>query len=193
MWVFHGTTQQGLANILEGHNEKTIAPWVCSDDDGVTYVYPLDKLMRADGLDVMDNNDRKEGFNKGIQRALESAEVQALFTNETDLICLLMEVDEDYLQDDYSCNNMQSIASFIECEELSEAVKCVEIVHYKANIWRYPIIVSVLLQQSEFNASELDDNLVQAAQSIPSGFYPDTPDYPSYYEATPFSIPAWAC
>ena len=108
MKCFHGTTQENFVNLLNGE-EKPSGAWNCSDSDGCFYVYPESKL------DDVENLDAEQITDEGIRNAMDSASITAAFQMKSQKIVILeLDIPEDELQDDWSCENMSNVASFTE-------------------------------------------------------------------------------
>ena len=108
MKCFHGTTQENFVNLLNG-GEKPSGAWNCSDSDGCFYVYPVSKF------DDVENLDAEQITDEGIENALDSASITAAFQMKSQKIVILeLDIPEDELQDDWSCENMSDVASFTE-------------------------------------------------------------------------------
>lgn len=108
MKCFHGTTQENFLNMMNG-GDKPSGAWNCSDSDGCFYVYPVSKFYDLDSMDD------EEITNEGLRNALDSATITAAFQMKTQNIVILeLDIPEDELQDDWSCENMSDVASFTE-------------------------------------------------------------------------------
>lgn len=108
MKCFHGTTQENFVNLLSG-GEKPSGAWNCSDSDGCFYVYPVSKFYDVDDMDA------EQITEEGIRNALDSASITAAFQMKSQKIVILeLDIPEDELQDDWSCENMSDVASFTE-------------------------------------------------------------------------------
>nr|DAJ98496.1 MAG TPA: hypothetical protein [Caudoviricetes sp.] len=108
MKCFHGTTQENFLNLING-GEKPTGAWNCSDMDGYFYVYPVSKFCDVEEMD------EEQITNEGLRNALDSATITAAIQMKTQNIVILeLEIPEDELQDDWSCENMSDIASFTE-------------------------------------------------------------------------------
>lgn len=108
MKCFHGTTQENFLNLING-GEKPTGAWNCSDMDGCFYVYPVNKFYDLASMDA------EEITNEGLRNALDSATITAAFQMKTQNIVILeLDIPEDELQDDWSCENMSDVASFTE-------------------------------------------------------------------------------
>lgn len=108
MKCFHGTTQENFVNLING-GDKPSGAWNCSDSDGCFYVYPVNKFYDLDSMNA------EEITNEGLRNALDSATITAAFQMKTQNIVILeLEIPEDELQDDWSCENMSDVASFTE-------------------------------------------------------------------------------
>ncbi|QBP33069.1 hypothetical protein CHB7_gp117 [Enterobacteria phage CHB7] len=108
MKCFHGTTQENFVNLLNG-GDKPSGAWNCSDMDGCFYVYPVSKFY---DVEEMDN---EQVTDEGIKNALDSASVTAAYQMKSQKIVILeLDIPDEELQDDWSCENMSDVASFTE-------------------------------------------------------------------------------
>lgn len=108
MKCFHGTTQENFVNLLNG-GDKPSGAWNCSDMDGCFYVYPASKFY---DVEEMDN---EQITDEGIKNALDSASVTAAYQMKSQKIVILeLDIPDEELQDDWSCENMSDVASFTE-------------------------------------------------------------------------------
>lgn len=108
MKCFHGTTQENFVNLMNG-GEKPSGAWNCSDSDGCFYVYPVSKFYDVEDMDA------EQITEEGIRNALDSASITAAFQMKSQKIVILeLDIPEDELQDDWSCENMSDVASFTE-------------------------------------------------------------------------------
>ncbi|MCP4985526.1 MAG: hypothetical protein GY928_05465 [Colwellia sp.] len=173
MICYHGTTKKGLKAILSGVNHKPNNPWCVSDQDGVMYVWPSNKLAEQY---------EHEDESQMICHAFESAEVQAVTSDETEVFVLLLDIPEDMLEDDFSCENMSDVASCINLQEFNKNM-IVGIKSHKLNKWNAPFVLSGLLSNPNFNTYSLDDDLLQAAEVIATcEVYKDPTEFYDYDE-----------
>lgn len=108
MKCFHGTTQENFVNLLNG-GDKPSGAWNCSDMDGCFYVYPVSKFY---DVEEMDN---EQITDEGIKNALDSASITAAYQMKSQKIVILeLDIPDEELQDDWSCENMSDVASFTE-------------------------------------------------------------------------------
>lgn len=108
MKCFHGTTQENFVNLMNG-GDKPSGVWNCSDMDGCFYVYPVSKFYDVENLDD------EQIIDEGIKNALDSASITAAYQMKSQkLVILELDIPEDELQDDWSCENMSDVASFTE-------------------------------------------------------------------------------
>lgn len=108
MKCFHGTTQENFLNLING-GEKPSGAWNCSDMDGCFYVYPVNKFYDVEDMDAEQITD------EGIKNSLDSASITAAFQMKSQNIVILeLDIPEEDLQDDWSCENMSDVASFTE-------------------------------------------------------------------------------
>lgn len=109
MKCYHGTTLKNFVNLLNGGN-KPEGIWNCSYMDDCFYVYPMDKVINSECLE-----DEEESYirDRCLQNALESGLITAAFQMESqDVIVIELEIPDEELEDDYSCDNMSGVASF---------------------------------------------------------------------------------
>jgi hypothetical protein len=161
MKAFHGTTKKGLNAILNG-GSKPNCPWTVSDNDGMTYVWPLDKLVSANALEDDDASYQTE---YGIRQAFESAEIQAVMEESEAIFVIELDIPDELLEDDFSCENMDNVASVLHMNDFDlKFIKKVYIADL--NKWSFPFIVSGLLQNEHFNRWAVDEQLVEIAESL---------------------------
>ncbi|MCP3681515.1 MAG: hypothetical protein GY861_02400 [bacterium] len=173
MKCFHGTTKKGLNAILANAGVKPNAPWVCSDNDGEMYVWPQNKL--EDSYDF----EEQEQF---ICHAFESAEIQAVVSEEVEVFVLEMDIPNDLLEDDYSCDNMADVASYLPMDDFTTDM-IVKVYTYKLNKWNAPFVISNLLNNEHFNTYSIDENLLEAAEAIQQAkIYKDPIDFYDFVE-----------
>lgn len=171
MLVYHGTTAQGLQNIINGSEEKHVSPWTVSDNDGIMYVYPSDKVAREHGLDLEEDFEEVQQYAR--QACFEQAQLQVLCNDETEIFVIEFDIDESLLEDDYSCDNMAGIASCFNMGEF-DASSIQSIVKHTVNIYHKPFIAAPVLHNPNFNVAALDPALLAAAETIAdAGVYLD--------------------
>lgn len=108
MKCFHGTTQENFVNLING-GDKPSGVWNCSDMDGCFYIHPVSKFYDVENLDD------EQIIDEGIKNALDSASITAAYQMKSQkLVILELDIPEDDLQDDWSCENMSDVASFTE-------------------------------------------------------------------------------
>lgn len=161
MKVYHGTTDKGLKAILSGENHKPNGPWTCSDQDGCMYVWPLNKVDSFSS----DDRDEEAETEEQIIRAFESAQVQAITTATKELFVLEIEVPDDLLNDDDSCENMSDVASYLWMSEFKNSM-VVKVYSVDFNIWHSPFIVRGLLDNPHFNKYSIDNALIEIAHEL---------------------------
>lgn len=151
MKCFHGTTQENFLNLIY-NGDKPSGAWNCSDMDGNFYVYPENKIY---------GDDEEERISEGIQQALGNAAITAAFQMKTQNIVILeLDIPEDELNDDYSCDNMSGVASFTEYFDLSW-IKKVYITEFNAMFSPF-----CLPSLDNPNLNYIDESLELLAKSI---------------------------
>lgn len=176
MICYHGTTKNGLRAILDNVGYKPTGPWSCSDNDGAMYLWPTNKLVEQ--YDFEDDSQM-------ICHAFESAEIQAVVADETEIFVVVLDVPDQYLEDDYSCENMYNVASYIPISRFSKSM--IQSV-YKAqlNKWNAPFVISGLLRMELFNKYSISEGLLAVAEVISkSEVYRDPTEY--NYQAIDFN------
>lgn len=162
MKCFHGTTTKGYNAITKGGTEsKPCSPWTVSDEDGCLYVWPQNKLEESYAY---------EDINQMIIHAFESSEIQAVFTQDRNLFVLELEIPDELLEDDYSCENMSDVASFIDSSNFDKNM-IVKVYKCDFNIWKSPFIVKSLLCNVHFNKWSIDEDLLQVAENLCEDYY----------------------
>ena len=168
MKCFHGTTKKGLNAILNAEGYKPNSPWTVSDNDGAMYLWPQNKLE--------DQHDFEEN-DQMICHAFESAEIQAVIEDTTEIFVLEMEVPDELLQDDFSCDNMADVASFIETGQFNKDM-IVKVYTCKLNRWNAPFIIASLLNNPNFNQWAVDEDLLELAETLQGAdFYRDPTEF----------------
>ena len=108
--LYHGTSYENYLKIKEEGLKDNSRNWYCSEGDTI-YFYDLDKFKLNEDL---------EEEREIISRAFESASLCAAFNNSMSkkLVVFKIEIDESLVKDDYSCENMSSIASCVDIDDL---------------------------------------------------------------------------
>lgn len=163
MICYHGTTEKGLKAILEG-GRKPNNPWSVSDNDGCMYFWPSDKLADEYLTDNIED--------QGIQRGFESAQVQAAVSQEEKLIVISINVPDEMLSDDLSCENMENTASYIYCSDFNKSM-IVKTFEFTMNKWAFPFVIKSLLNNEYFNEYCIEDDLLRVAQMLPDNTFID--------------------
>jgi hypothetical protein len=111
--LYHGTTLENWEQIkAEGWNgDSRVTVWNCSCNE--VYFHDLAK-----------HDDQGDWLHDAIVGdALSSAQAAAAVQNymgET-LVVLRFEIDDEYIEDDWSCENMNTIASVVQPEDMQHA------------------------------------------------------------------------
>ncbi|WJN64766.1 hypothetical protein Erwinia_phage_Pistou_00129 [Erwinia phage Pistou] len=133
MLCVHGTTLENFKMMLANEGKPSGA-WNVSECDAATYFYPLDKIAKAECLEADDFDSESEYQDAVLEAAKRHARGNAMTTaaiaeRDTKLIVFLADVPKHLLEDDYSCDNMADIASFIHEDDFK-----VEMIQ---KIWQY--------------------------------------------------------
>lgn len=114
--LFHGTTFENYLLIMKNGFSPEDMVWSCSDDSEM-YFYDDTK----DGNYILDWGNIEDLHNELIRNAFESAQITASVQGFTGnkLIVFELSVDEELIEDDYSCDNMSDVASVVSVDDLS--------------------------------------------------------------------------
>lgn len=166
---WHGMTETAFNNWQKGQDKSTQAsPWIVSDNDGHTYLHCVAKYIENEGMDCAEDV---------ISRAYESALIQGCFTLDKSVYIIGFDFSDEevkqYLESDYSCENMDGIADCIpERFFTSQYIK--RIVKVKVNPFIYPFIVKGLQDNNDvFNYWDLPEDIT----NILPGVNLETVDY----------------
>lgn len=157
MMCFHGTTKSVADKILSGSLLKEPSVWSCSEEDFHFYVWPEDKLINEYDLGDYDS---EEKFNRCVDIAFESAQLTGALNEECELVVLLFDIPDEYLNDDTSDNgwvdlpSMYKKASYIELDEF-DVSWIIDIYQYDMNKWLIPFVLCRLLGNPMFNKSKI--------------------------------------
>lgn len=174
---FHGMTRKAYEAFKAGEGKAgLITPWVCSDNDGMMYFYSVEKLAAEYGDD-----DRDYLIEAGKQRAYESACLQAAIQGETEIVILCLDLSAVCTTDDYSCENMDSIA---DCADESSVNNSHVIAAYSApfNQWFAPFVLRGVWVYTYFNRSAVDENLARIIELLPDDAYIDEIHSPESFD-----------
>jgi hypothetical protein len=148
---------------------------MCSENDGEMYVWPQNKL--EDSCDL-------EEHEQFVCHAFESAEIQAVVSDEVGVFVIEMEIPDNLLEDDYSCENMADVASYVTMDDF-ETGMIVHIYRKTLNKWNAPFVISNLLGNGQFNKYCIDENLLEAAEAIQQAeIYKDPTEFYDFEEVT---------
>lgn len=171
MLCYHGTTLENAKLILQGNTDyKPSGAWIVSDNDNAFYVYPVNKLVNE--FSIEEDEDIEDYKDQFIGQALDNAVITAgLKGRDTEIIIIEIDIPDHLLQDDFSCNNMNHIASFINLDELEE---CKIINVYKTNFsGYYSPYVFPTLENDAFNTAYMDYDLLKIVELIQKTNYYD--------------------
>lgn len=160
MICFHGTTTKGLQCILDNVGSKPFAPWVCSEDDGMMYVYPLNKVAENHCTE-----DEEETISRGLDSAFESAQIQCAIAQEETMYVLVLDIPDNLLEDDCSCENMSDVASMLEMTEFNTSM-VKSVYECSFNKWYAPFVLVGILDNPQFNVDCLDKPLLDLAERL---------------------------
>ena len=181
MICFHGTTMKNLKAMLGGCKDKPAGGWNVSCRDNLLYVWTTDGIIDSNCLE--DYPDDAEEI--GIQRAFESAEVQAIVDDETEIVAIILNIPDEELSEDSSCENMQE-AACITCGTFDPNM-IVSVYQMSLNRWRFPMTVSALIGNKLFDSTCLDEGHLAVAEAHKESkqFFEPT----EFYDRYEISIP----
>jgi hypothetical protein len=137
------------------------SPWMCSDNDGLMYFYDAENLIESEGLE----DDIESQLYLLQSRAYDSASIQCAISCEASFVILELNIDDELLERDYSCENMSGIAVYTDCDNVNPSM-VVNKWCGNFNIWHSPFIVASLLKNNYFNECVVDDALLRMAKTL---------------------------
>lgn len=176
---FHGMSEKAYSNWIKygdkGSNSSS-SPWVCSDNDGYTYLWSLDKLDLEYSTD-----DTEELEQIAKSRAWESAQLQAAIDGSRHVYLFALSLDPEDYEDDDSCENMQ------ECDKTEQGnlnqTNIVSIYKVEFNQYLAPFVISSIMDFDLFNKSIIDPLLLKTAKIVSSlGYLDELTEYPYHTE-----------
>ncbi|WBQ35255.1 hypothetical protein [Pseudomonas phage pPA-3099-2aT.2] len=162
MILVHGTTEKGLKAIINRDGKDGLAaPWDVSDNDRMSYFYDAAKVDWTEDLE--------DAKRECIGHALEQAQLQkALEAEGGKIYALVVDVPEEFVdivEDDYSCPNMESVASCMP-EEQFDPDWIVEVYEANVNVWSIPFVLACVIGNPMFQSYKLPKELVDIAQQL---------------------------
>lgn len=173
---FHGMSEKAYSNWIKygdkGANSSS-SPWVCSDNDGYTYLWSLDKLAE----EYLE--DDAEQLAK--ERAWESAQLQSAIDGSRCIYLFALSLDPEVYQDDDSCENMQ------ECDKTEQGnlnhTNIVSIYKVEFNQYLAPFVISGVMDFVLFNRDNIDHLLLKTANFVSNlGYLDELTEYPYHTE-----------
>ena len=168
MKAFHGTSLKNALAIVNGSTDKNTGIWSVSDNDGAFYFYPVNKIADEYGLDI--EYDFDDVIYQGINKAKWHGQAATCHapTDETTFVVLEMSIPDDLIEDDFSCPNMDSIASFINIDDLGKVT--FDFLHVGSmSVYHRPYVLSNVVWNDEcFTDSEIDPDLLAMANLLAS-------------------------
>lgn len=131
MRAFHGTSFEHAKAMIQSDfkSDKESCTWHCSDDRNL-YVYPMNKVY-AERFQRGEAEEYECIHAACLERAAESGQINAAFHNSAygNIVVFEFNFPRDLMEDDYSCDNMSSIASCVAFEDIKpEHVKNVYLI-----------------------------------------------------------------
>jgi hypothetical protein len=162
MRCFHGMTEKAYKQWATTDSKPTnvISPWTVSDNDGFTYLHTIDHAMIECSTDDID-----EAKHFAISQAKESAFIQAAVNNDNCVYVIEMELPDELLETDVSCENMD----FCKCIDSGTFNRYKEkaIIHcFPVNPMLHIFRIAGLINNNYFNKYELPDEIVEAAKIV---------------------------
>jgi hypothetical protein len=171
---WHGMTRKAFESFIQGKGKREagITPWIVSDNDGFMYFYSAEKLQKEYDCEY------EYIASICIERAKESAEIQAAVNAETDIVIIGFDLSSIDYEDDLSCEFMDSVADCARESEVNIGL-AVKVFKYKFNTYASPFVVSGLLDNPHFNRYELDPMLEKMAEVLSNskGVFIDPSEY----------------
>lgn len=179
-YLYHGTTIEGMRNIICGRYDPDETVWNCSGF-GYMYAYDLKKWIEAEGYENEDFEDQQNGC---ASRANESAQIaNAIDPNPYSQTCVIefgisdelyeFAVNEEYIEPDNSAENMADCGSVqVEACWLNKMIKLgrldMRIFYYEFNRNLTPFYLSGLFENPYFEETleKLPNEMYEAVKLL---------------------------
>ena len=164
-YLYHGTTIEGMRNIICGRYDPDETIWNCSGF-GYMYAYDLEKWIEAEGYENEDFEDQQNGC---ASRANESAQIaNAIDPDPYSQTCVIefgisdelyeFAVNKEYIESDNSVENMADFGAVqVEACWLNKMIKLgridMRVFYYEFNRNLTPFYLSGLLDNPYFEAT----------------------------------------
>lgn len=161
-YLYHGTTIEGMRNIICGRYDPDETVWNCSGF-GYMYAYDLEKWIEAEGYENEDFEDQQNGC---ASRANEAAQIaNAIDPDPYSQTCVIefgisdelyeFAVNEEYIEPDNSAENMADCGAVqVEACWLNKMIKLgrldMRIFYYEFNRNLTPFYLSGLFENPYF-------------------------------------------
>jgi hypothetical protein len=147
---YHGTTLENVQAIMAG-GSKNSPTWSCSDDHYL-YLWSAEKIG-DDGCPIM--------------RALESAQITAAIAGkDAKLVVLELTIDDELVEDDWSCENMADEASCIHFDDFKVDMVDDEVYYSEFSGYLSPFVLSTLLENQWFDSHSVSKSLMLVARAL---------------------------
>lgn len=165
MKCFHGMTEKAFKQWIEGKCiTNVISPWMCSEHDDMTYLHTIENsLSECD-------NDQDSAYCHAVQQAKESAIIQAAINSDSRVYVIEMDLPDDMLMVDNSCENMD-FCRCIDSDVFDSYRNKAKIGMHSINPYFHVFRIAGLIRNVQFNKYRLDSELVEAAEIISKADY----------------------
>ena len=164
-YLYHGTTIEGMRNIICGRYDPDETIWNCSAS-GYMYAYDLEKWIEAEGYENEDFEDQQNGC---ASRANEAAQIaNAIDPIPYSQTCVIefgisdelyeFAVNEEYIEPDNSAENMADCGAIqVDACWLNKMIKLgridMRVFYYEFNYALTPFYLSGLFDNPYFRAT----------------------------------------
>ena len=161
-YLYHGTTIEGMRNIIIGRYDPDETVWGCSGF-GYMYAYDLEKWVKCEGYE---NEDLEDQMNGCASRANEAAQIaNAIDSDPYSQTCVIefsisdelyeFAVNEEYIEPDNSVENMADYGAVqVDACWLNKMIKLgkldMRIFYYEFNRNLTPFYISGLFENPYF-------------------------------------------
>jgi len=183
---FHSISSANFEQFKFGDG-KLSGAWMCSDQDKMSYLWSVEFCAENQGYELSNIAEGSCSYGELLQHPAESAIIQCALQGEKEFYILCLNIPDDCseLEQDYSCENMQG-AYCIPENSLKDHV----IGYYKCqwNSFNAPFVIKCLLNNTWFNSSMVDAEIMEVAEQISGDCFIDTAFEFSQSEFIPFSF-----
>lgn len=174
---YHGTSADNLESILKyGLSTDEIKIWSCSND--AVYLWDAIEAAELDGYDEYQANEY------GFRMANESGQIACSIAKDCRVVVLKIELDENLVEPDYSCENMADRGAKCVCSNIT--LDNITEIHVSNDLSLLKGYFICMLSNNEYNSCEFTPLELMVANCFKESYILEELD--SYIEFTQLEI-----